>query len=202
MNGENNTSSQLSVATELDLLKSRADQMGIPYKGNIGVDSLKAKIENRLNGENTANDEENEGGVSEKSTRKSKAEKMQEIRETLIKEQMALVRVKIANLNPAKNDLNGEIITVANRFIGTVAKFIPFGEQTQNGYHIPKCIYEDLKSRKFQQIRTKRVKGQLIPDNRILPEYSIEVLPALTHEELKELGDRQSAAARLAGSDD
>jgi hypothetical protein len=202
MNVENNTSSQVSVATELDLLKARADQMGITYKGNIGVDALKAKIENRLNGENTVNDEANEGGASEKSPPKSKAEQMQEIRESLIKDQMALVRVRVANLNPSKNDLHGEIITVANRFIGTVSKFIPFGEQTQNGYHIPKCIYEDLKARKFQQIRTKRVKGQLIPDNRILPEYSVEVLPPLTPEELKELGDRQSAATRLAGSDD
>ena len=33
---------------ELALLKERADLMGIKYSGNIGIDTLKAKINERL----------------------------------------------------------------------------------------------------------------------------------------------------------
>lgn len=60
------------------------------------------------------------------------------------------LRCRVYNLNPAKADLPGEIISVSNRFIGTVRKFIPFGEATENGYHIPRVLVQDLKSRQFQ----------------------------------------------------
>lgn len=189
---------------ELTLLKARADQMGIPYKGNIGIETLKGKIEAEMSGKASVSEPEEESSKDEegKAPRKpTEAERQQEVRDRLTREKMKLVRVRISNLNPAKNDLHGEIITVRNKFIGTVRRMIPFGEATDGGYHIEQIIYDDLKSRRFQQIRTKRVNGQIQHEARLVPEYSIEVMEPLTEKEREDLAHRQQAAERLAGQD-
>ena len=171
--------------------------MGIPISGNIGIDALKKKIQHYLDGKKDEEDGIQEASENKAAPRKSKLMLEQELRERLQKEEMSLVRCKIYNLNPAKRDLHGEIITVANKYLGTVRKFIPFGEATDNGYHIPKIIYNDLKSRQFQHIQTKQNGGKIDVKTRMVPEYSIEVLPPLTQEELEELALRQDAAERL-----
>lgn len=198
----------LNPAEELVLLKERARQMGIPFSGNIGIDSLRKRIENKLTGNaddgvSDADAEEAAGATLEGDKaaavvrKKSRAEREQEVRDTLKKEQLALVRCRIYNLNPSKRDLEGEIVTVSNKFLGTQRKFIPYGEATENGYHIPRCIYNDLKNRKYQQIRTKKVKGQIVVDNRVIPEFNLEILEPLSEGELKELATKQAAAERL-----
>lgn len=187
---------------ELTLLKARADQMGIPYKGNIGIETLKGKIEAKMSGEKPAPDPEEEFSSDEENEAPkvlTEAERQQEVRNRLSREKLKLVRVRISNLNPAKNDLHGEIITVRNKFIGTVRRMIPFGEATDGGYHIEQIIYDDLKSRRFQQIRTKRVNGQIQHEARLVPEYAIEVMPPLSDEERTDLAQRQQAAERLSG---
>jgi hypothetical protein len=109
---------------------------------------------------------------------------------------MKLVRLRITNLDPKKKDLPGEIITVANRYLGTVRKYIPFGEVTDNGYHVPYCIYTELQSRQFLNIRT--IKDQRTGTNRIettlAREFALEILPPLTKEELDRLATSQIAA--------
>lgn len=183
----------IPAPTELDLLKERARVLGVEFSGNIGVETLKKRIELKLSGE----PEEEASAPVEANRPMTKAEQEMAIREQLHRDKMALVRCRIYNLNPSKRDLHGEIITVRNRFLGTVRKFIPFGEATDNGYHIPKIIYDDLKSRKFQQISTTKKQGQIDVKTRMVPEYSIEVLPPLTKEELEELALKQAAAERL-----
>lgn len=194
------------MATELDLLKQRADIMGIPYKSNIGVDTLKRKIEAHQNQDDEAieddSDDEDEVVAAPKKRRLTKEEKEQQIRDDVQKRGLALVRVRIANMNPAKNDLDGEIITVANKYLGNVSKFIPFGDKSDGGYHIPRVILNDLRARKFQQVTVRKVKGKLVTKTRMVPEYMVEELPMLTPEELEKLAARQAAAAALEGSDD
>jgi hypothetical protein len=184
---------------ELSLLKKRADIIGIQYKSNIGVDSLKVKIENHMN-PTTQDEEVKEDVVVAK--RKTKAESEQAIRDNLYKTKMKLVRCRITNMNPTKSDLEGEVITIANRFLGTVRKFVPFGEKTDNGYHLPQVLFDNMKSRKFQQVKTKKVNGQIVHTTRMVPEFALEVLDPLTPEELKQLGDRQEASSRLEDGND
>lgn len=188
---------------EFALLKERAKTLGIHVPGNIGIDTLKAKVAAVLAGEKTETpgSDSTSAGMANMSRPMTKSELEQKLREDQHAEHMALVRCKIYNLNPSKRDIQGEIITVANRYLGTVRKFIPFGEATDNGYHIPKIIYEELKSRRFQSITTKQVKGQIEHSSRQVPEYSIEILPPLTEEELEELAIRQSAAERMGAGD-
>lgn len=192
-----------SPADELAALKERARIMGIPVGGNIGIDTLRKRINDRLNGVPETNDGEGSTTTTEPvkavSRAKTKDQLEQEMRESIQAEALALVRCQIYNLNPAKMDLPGEIISVGNRYIGTVRKFIPFGDASENGYHIPKVLFDDLKSRQFQQITTKNVKGRIEVKTRMVPEYNLVVLPPLTEEELAELALNQAAAERVNG---
>lgn len=114
-------------------------------------------------------------------------------------EQTKLVRIRIQNLDPKKKDLHGEIITVANEYLGTIKKFVPYGEASDEGYHVPYCIYEFLKSKRFLNIRTTRdrVTKQIKVDHTMSLEYSIELLPQLTREDLNRLAASQAAAGSL-----
>ena len=118
------------------------------------------------------------------------------LRDYLIAEQMKLVRVRITNMDPKKKDIPGEIITVANEYLGTVSKYIPFGEVTDNGYHIPQCLFTELESRRFLNIRV--IKDARTGTNRVetnnAREFALEVLPPLTKDELKDLAIAQAAA--------
>lgn len=200
------------MLNELDTLKARADQMGITYKSNIGVEALKAKINAKLDdkpdpgdGDTTpeagndlppvANAPTTTSPPAAPARAKTKSEIEQDIRDDQQKNLMALVRVRITCLNPLKGQIKGEIITVANRYVGTVRKFVPFGEATDNGYHLPRILLNELKSRKFNSVTTKKgPNGQLLPTQRLVPEFAIEELPALTQAELDKLASAQLAA--------
>jgi len=181
-----------SEEAELAALKERAKMMGLKLSPKIGLEKLKAKIEAKLN---PPVEEDVDPGEETAVQRKARIRKKQ------IAEQMVLVRCRIANLNPAKRDLRGEIFTVANKYIGTVRKFIPYGEATDNGYHIPRILYEQLKTRKFLQVNTRNDRSagnQIVVDQRWVPEFSIEVLPSLTQEELDKLAASQAAAGGVS----
>ena len=180
-----------SEEAELAALKARAKTMGISFSPKIGLEKLKAKINAKLN----PPVEEIDPGEETETQRKARIRKKQ------LEEQMVLIRCRIANLNPSKRDLRGEIFTIANKYIGTVRKFIPYGEATDNGYHIPKILYEELKSKKFLQVNTRndRAAGnQIVIDQRWVPEFSIEVLPRLTQDELDKLAASQAAAGGVS----
>ena len=111
---------------------------------------------------------------------------------------MRLVRCQIYNNNPSKNDLKGEILTFSNKYLGKVSKFIPFGEATENGYHVPHVLVELLRRRKYQKISLKKLpNGTEQVVQTLAPEYTINELPPLTREELNELAIRQAAAERV-----
>ena len=190
---------------EKSLLLARARLMGMKVSNNISVEKLKAKIDEHMKAEQTMVEEME----TEQDTESSPAapaqmvkqaapkgpETRQQIRDRLVREKMKLIRLRITNLDPKKKNIPGEVFTVANKYIGTVRKYIPFGEVTENGYHVPFCIYEMLKSRKFLHIRTiksRNGKGEHV-ETSYIPEFSLEVLPPLNEKELKDLARMQAA---------
>lgn len=204
----------VTAPSELDVLKSRARVMGIQFSNNIGVDALKTKIQEKLNGEadKQAQAEQAQAEVEAEQAEAASqvdatvpapaAPKMSAamaLRQKLLEEQTKLVRLRITNLDPKKKDLPGEIFTVGNEYIGTIKKFVPFGEVTDNGFHVPYCIYQMMKDRTFVQIRT--IKGQNgRPDTietRDVREFALEVLEPLTPKELAELAASQAAKGGL-----
>ena len=121
------------------------------------------------------------------------------LRQRIYNEQMKLVRLQITNLDPKKSDLQGELLAVGNKFIGTVKLFVPYGEITDDGWHIPYIIYKELERRKFLSIRTTKDRrtGQIKVTKSWAKEFALTILPPLTEEELKRLATAQAAAGSI-----
>ena len=191
-------------ADELALLKQRADMLGISYSPKIGVDALKDKIERKL-AEPAGNADGAAAGAASDATSVvddiplTDGQRKARIRRRMKEEEMKLVRLRISCLNPNKRELQGEIFTVANKYLGIVKKFVPYGEASEEGYHVPHVIYKQLKARKFLDVKTRRDKrtGKIIITQRWVPEFALEVLPQLTEAELKQLAAAQAAAGGL-----
>lgn len=179
---------------EMSILKQRATMMGIKFSNNIGLEALRKKVADAQEGiQEQEQPEVNPLGaaVPEVETRAAMAQRIR-------LENTRLVRVRIQNLDPKKKDLPGEILTVANDYMGTIRKYVPYGEATDNGYHIPYCIYKLLKNRKFLNISVKKGKNrQPRIEQGWVREFAVEILPPLTPEELKQLGQAQLAAGSL-----
>lgn len=199
--------------SRLDALKQRAKALGINHSPNIGEDTLATKIEEFLS------KDEDEDKPKEKEYRHPKADidkipslevilqmtsedilgYPEHLRTRILRakqrhECLKLIRCQIHNNNPAKNDLHGEILSVGNKYVGTVRKYIPFGEKTENGYHIPKILFDMIKNRKYQRVKSiKNPDGTERVDTTLAPEFTLTILDPLTKEELNELKLRQEA---------
>lgn len=208
--------------SELELLKSRARMMGVEFSNNIGLETLKQRIADKMNEQENSSDLSRDKAIADTEVNGLEAAKAvadakdttpaapaapatkQSRRSQMLADQMKLVRLRITNLDPKKKDLHGEIFTVANEVIGTVRKFIPYGEVTDDGYHVPYILYQQLESRKFLSIRTGKDKrtGQPTVTSSWAKEFALEVLPPLTQEELNRLKTAQIAAGSVDTSSD
>lgn len=199
--------------TELELLKQQAALMNIPHSNNIGVDALRKKIAAKMEGEQDNTDADGaeitaqvnplapapEATAPDTPAAEAPAApvKAKTLSQHLRDQALKLVRIRISSMDPKKQDLDGEFITVANEFIGTVRKYVPFGEKTDKGYHVPQCILDHLKGREFLHVQTRERNGQLETKTRYVKEFAIEILPDLTPAQLKALAADQRATGRL-----
>lgn len=179
------------------LLMQRARMMGLSFSNNIATDKLSKMINDKMEGVLPEPEEKADalnplaGDEAGKVPAKKKS-----LRQEIHDKQMRLVRVRITCMDPKKKDLPGEIFTVANEYLGTVRKYIPFGEQTDDGYHVPYCLYRMLEKRQFLNIRT--VKDKRTGTTRVVTnwakEFALEILPQLTPAEIQDLKIAQLAA--------
>ena len=190
-----------TAVDELALLKERAKQMGIPFSNNISLETLRKRISDKMEGKDVpeVNPLTGDAEIAAITSAPAKLDAEQNalaLRKMMQREQMKLVRVRITNMDPKKKDLPGEIWTVSNEYLGNVRKMIPYGEQTDEGFHIPYCLFRLLQSKRFLHIRTvkDRVTGVERQDKQWVKEFSLDVLPDLTKEELARLAAAQAAA--------
>lgn len=191
---------EIQQVDELTLLKQRAATLGISFSNNIGAETLKERINEKLNGTAPQDSKEDAEQVNAFTGEpvKTKVQSKSDIRIQVKRDAEKLIRLRITNLDPKKSKWPGEIITVANEFIGTISKYVPFGEVTEDGYHVPNAIYKKLKKRKFLDIRVIKQRGK--PDRvieRWVPEFALDVLPQLTEAQLKKLAATQAASGSL-----
>lgn len=166
------------MTEELKRLKEEAKELGLNISGNIGIETLKEKIESFKDNK----------PVKVKSEKDIISEKRKEIRE--------LVRVRISNVDPQDANLPGVVKTFTNAKLGTVRRHIPFNSDFyKNGYHIEKCIYDILKNEKYNRAvqKTNSQTKQTFTVLDAFPKYSIEVLEPLNKEELEKLSKDQKA---------
>lgn len=190
-----------AAVDELTLLKERAKQMGISFSNNISLETLRKRIADKMEGkdEPEVNPLAGDSEIAAITAAPKKLDAKQNamaLRKLMHREQMKLVRVRITNMDPKKKDLPGEIWTVANEYLGNVRKMIPYGEQTDDGFHIPYCLFRLLQSKRFLHIRTVKdhVTGLERQEKQWVKEFSLDVLPDLTKEELARLAAAQAAA--------
>lgn len=196
-----NPSADEQAVDELTLLKERAKVMGIPFSNNISLETLRKRVADKMEGKDEApevNALTGDPEIAQAMAAKPLNQKDNAValRKLMYTKQMRQVRVRITNMDPKKKDLPGEIWTVANEYLGTVRKFVPYGEQTDDGFHIPYCLYRLLDSKRFLHIRDvkDRTTGIVRQDKVWAKEFSLDVLPTLTQGELDRLAAAQAAA--------
>lgn len=183
---EQTTDAELAAA-ELEVLKTRASQLGITFHPSISASKLSAKIAEFLaKGESTAPED----------TELPATETPGQIAKRVRDEALALVRVNITCMDPQKIEHDGEIFTVGNSVIPTQRKFVPFN--TPDGFHIPKIMYDMLVAKECQVFYTERVNGNSVRKSKQIPAFNIQVLPQLTATELAELKAAQAASGIIA----
>lgn len=176
---------------EITLLKEQATLLGIQFSNNIGLETLKSRIQEKLKVDSDEEDmvtDDTENSTNEKSERQK-----------AIEEQTKLVRIRVTCMNPFKRDIPGGIFAVGNKYIGTVRKYVPYNT-TEEGYHVPNCIYELLKRKQFTQrikVKDRSVLGGERIETRTVSEFAIEVLPQLSEKELAKLAAEQKATGRI-----
>jgi hypothetical protein len=175
------------IADELDLLKKRADTMGIKYHPSIGIDSLKAKIAEVIS------------EPEKEQTPEPKEETTAQIRARKRKAAMRLRRIRVTCMNPMKRGWPGELFTISNSVVGTIKRYVPF--DTSDGWHVEDFLLKMIKDRKYAHYYEVKENGKKVKRMRLVPEFGIEELPALTQKELNELAKRQAATGAIDSED-
>lgn len=185
----NDYEDQEVIQDELSALKDRADLMGLSYHPSIGLEKLRTKVQEALSDVPP----KVEAVVVPPSLSLPHIESAEEFRGRKRKEASELVRIRLSCMNPNKKDWAGEIITTGNSVVGTFAKYVPFA--AEDGWHVPRIIYEQLAERKCQIfVSTRDSKGNTTRKGKLIREFAIEILAPLSIEELKELAQRQALA--------
>lgn len=173
------------LPTEIQLLKRRADVLGITYHPSIGVDKLRNKIETKMASRAAITvDPINSGEVIPHKV--SESQRIASKR----KEANRLVRIRLTCLNPNKKEWPGEIFSVGNSKLGFFKKYIPFN--LDEGWHVPQIILNYIQDKNFQAFTTRRdQKGNKTRESKLIREFAIEILPPLSASELDDLAKVQ-----------
>lgn len=153
--------------SEKVLLMERADKMGIPYSPNIGIETLKERIHEKLREDNPTDEDELE--IARKQCTK-------------------LVRVQISCLDNSKVELDGELFQAANG-VCNIKRYVPFNVP----WHIEQILYDTIKEKRMQKIVSAAKDSSITKKTILTNAYAIELLDPLTDKELKDLAKAQVA---------
>lgn len=179
---------QMTQPSEREELEARAKQLGLKFHPNMGDDKLREKV----NAAMTGSGDDEDGDDSAQDNQPTVAEQKQsanQLRVTKKQEAEQLVRVRITCMNPNKREWEGEMFTAGNSVVGTHKKYVPFDVE----WHVPRILLNMIKERKAQVfVKQRDDKGRQITKGKLIKEFSVEELPALTEKELEELAQRQA----------
>ena len=186
------TFGELPVEDELTALKERAALMGITHHPSIGIDKLRDKINAFVNGEEAPADDDEPDAPEATEEAPVVEETIPQRNKRLKNESTELIRVNITCMNPNKSEWEGEVFTCGNAVVGTVKKYVPFGED----YHVPRIILTMIEDKFYQSFFTQKgADGQKTRKGKMSKEFAIRLLDPLTEEELQALAQRQAMAA-------
>lgn len=114
---------------------------------------------------------------------------------------LRLIRCRVTNLDPQDAAVPAMLLTAYNQYTGKVSKLIPFGEENEVGYHIPKILVDELKSRTFNMRKEKKRIGSSFGVKEYttiqVRKFNIEELPPLTQDEIDNLANDQKARGAI-----
>lgn len=181
---------QTNPQDELAALKSRADMMGISYHPSIGLEKLREKVNNAIEGK--AEEAEKAPAVVAEPTDETEGQRLARLK----REASKLVRIRVTCMNPAKKEWEGEIFSIGNAVVGSFTKYVPFN--AEEGWHVPQMMYQMIRDRQCQVFYTvSDSRGNKTRRGKLIKEFSVEVLPPLTQEELHDLAQRQAMAGSI-----
>lgn len=170
------TTTAKAKPTQLELLKTQAEIMGIEYREDITEQALRKQLMDALA-------QADSGETISHADRKK-----------LIKESMKLERVIISPNATHMKEHQGQLFSVGNSILGYVSKFVLFNAE----YHVPKIILDHIKDQKMQYFTSKVVNGEQLRESKLRPMYTVEVLEPLTKEELEDLAKSQAARQSIS----
>lgn len=184
----------ITTPTELELLKQRADQMGITYHPSIGLDALREKVAAKLNGteekqQNITVNIQSEFKPSAEALRFAEDQRINYIRKNALR----LVRVQISCMNPNKKEWESEIFSVQNDIL-QAKRTVPFNTP----WHVEQCILDMIEDRTCTAFRNRKDQyGRTHTDPYQIKEYAVTILPPLTEDELEDLRQQQAMRGGL-----
>lgn len=182
------TEAQIELAT----LKTKADTLGVEYSPNIGAEKLRERISAKL----AEQDSEDAKVIAEEP---KVVETQAQLYERLRMDALRMVRVNVSPMDPALKEYDGDFFSVTNGVVRTVRKYVKFN--TSDGWHIPNIIYQQLINATcqiFVNVPDERTGGKAKKkQGKLVPRFSVQVLPDLTEEELAKLEADQKARGAI-----
>lgn len=192
---DNMQDTDIPVQDELEALKQRATQMGIQFHPSIGLEKLREKVNASVTGAKPE-PETAEAVQASADAINNRVETQAQKAKRLKDDAARLIRIRLQCMNPAKTEWPGEIISVGNSTVGSFSKFVPFN--AEEGWHVPNIIYKALMDRHCQVFTTVTdSRGNKTRKGKLIREFSIEVLPNLSSEELHDLAQRQAMSGAI-----
>ena len=166
--------------SERDLLKDKADLLGISYAGNISTEKLRELV-------NKANEPLE---VTEPKQEKASANTTNEVDPVAIRLELTKkVRVLITCNDPLMKDYDTTpYYSFSNSTLTLPSITVPLGVE----WHIPNAYVGMLQAMECKiPVKSKDEKGRPITIRRTVKKYNVNVLPPLTAKELEELKQAQ-----------
>lgn len=186
MSDSQDNETQVTAQDELAALKARADMMGVSYHPSIGLEKLRDKVNAAIEGK-PAEEPKADAPVVAAAGGETEGQRISRLK----KEASKLVRIRVTCMNPAKKEWEGEIFSIGNAVVGSFTKYVPFN--TEDGWHVPHMMYQMIMDRQCQVFHTVTdSRGNKTRRGKLIKEFSVEVLPPLTQEELHDLAQRQA----------
>jgi len=194
--------------SELEILQEQATALGISFRSNTGVDKLREKINAALNDEAAGDEDEDEeeqaapsaipkpsaeaGAAALKSEAAPRPKTEGELRRDRRLAAHRLIRCRITCHNPNKNDWDAEYFSIGNDEIGTIRRLVPF----EVDWHVPEALLNFIKTKQYQHFYTVNEQTpmgmQKVRRSKSVREFSIEILPQLSEDELESLRKQQA----------
>lgn len=172
------------MSETLDLLKERADKLGVKYSPNIGESKLQEKI-------NAAIIAESEKPVKKAATA---PETVEEKRVRKRKQALELVRVRVSCYDPTMKKKAGTYIMASNGTVGTVRKFLQFNKP----WFMPRILVNVMKESEYQGwVEGKSQYGITQMISSMEKRYSVAELAQITPQELENIKKRQTVTESL-----